>query len=352
MTIALEVLKTDIRDAAAADRAPAPLAPGQARMKVDRVSLTANTVTYAVVGERIGYWRFWPCEGEARGLVPAWGFASCVETQAEGMAVGDRFYGCWALAENLVGDVEPVSGGFIDTAPRREGLAPLYARYVSAPAGDPDQEARRALLEPLMLTGWLLADYIEAHDRLGAERVILSSASSKTSIGLAAGLKEAGIAAIGLTSAGNAAFVQGLGLYDEVVLYDALPGALAQVPSVFVDMAGSEKVRRAVHEGLAGGALKASVGVGAARWQELGAAPDLPDPQPEFFFAPAGAQKRIEDWGGADFAARLAEAIARRIEQSRAWLTVDARPAAELSKAWSEAASGGQAPATGVVIDF
>ncbi|MEM1315518.1 MAG: DUF2855 family protein, partial [Pseudomonadota bacterium] len=168
MAIALETLKTDIREAEAVDRPSPPLSPGQARLHVDRVALTANTVTYAVVGERIGYWRFWPCEAEGRGLVPAWGFATCLESRADGVAPGDRFYGCWALAEELVVDVKPTFDGFIDVSPRREGLAPIYARYARAPAGDPDAEARQALLQPLLFTGWLLTDYIEAHDRFGA----------------------------------------------------------------------------------------------------------------------------------------------------------------------------------------
>lgn len=352
MAIALETLKTDIREAEAVDRPSPPLSPGQARLHVDRVALTANTVTYAVVGERIGYWRFWPCEAEGRGLVPAWGFATCLESRADGVAPGDRFYGCWALAEELVVDVKPTFDGFIDVSPRREGLAPIYARYARAPAGDPDAEARQALLQPLLFTGWLLTDYIEAHDRFGAERVILSSASSKTSIGLAYGLKDAGLPALGLTSPGNEGFVRGLDLYDDVALYDALPGALDRTRSVFVDMAGSEKVRRAVHAALAGGALKASIGVGAARWQEIGAAPDLPAPRPEFFFAPGWAQKRMEDWGAAAFGQRLSETMARRLADSRAWLTVEPRPAAALAETWREAAAGGQAPSTGVVVDF
>ncbi len=48
---------------------------GQARLKVERLSLTANTLTYAVAGEAIGYWKFFPMQQECWGIVPAWGFA-------------------------------------------------------------------------------------------------------------------------------------------------------------------------------------------------------------------------------------------------------------------------------------
>ena len=51
---------------------------------------------------------------------------------------------------------------------------------------------------------------------------MLSSASSKTAYGLAHLLhsRDNGIKVIGLTSAGNTAFVKSLGCYDEVVTYD------------------------------------------------------------------------------------------------------------------------------------
>ncbi|MEL6236010.1 MAG: DUF2855 family protein [Pseudomonadota bacterium] len=388
MSLALEVLRRDIRDGAASAQRLAPLADGAARMRVDMVALTANTVTYAVVGAQIGYWKFWPCATEGRGIVPAWGFATCIESRSDEIAPGARFYGCWALAETL--DVRPhaTKDGFADTDPRRDGLAPLYARYTRAgpdpsaadpsaadpsaadpsaadpsaadpsaadpSAADPsaaEAEARRALLEPLLATGWLLTDHIEAHERFGAERVIISAASSKTAIGLAAGLREAGIATLGLTSPGNAAFVASTGLYDDVRTYDAVP-ALDPMPSVFVDMAGSAPLRQALHQALAGGRLTRSIGVGAAHWQDIAAAPDLPDPQPEFFFAPAWSEKRIKDWGAEQLLQRMGGAMHRWIGQSGAWLRVDRRPASGLVAAWQEAAAGRQSPQTGVVIDF
>ncbi|MEM9198839.1 MAG: DUF2855 family protein [Pseudomonadota bacterium] len=353
MSLALEVLRRNIGDAEARTHPLAPLADGAARMRVDTVALTANTVTYAVVGERIGYWKFWPCATEGRGVVPAWGFATCVESRADAVVPGDRFYGCWALAETLEVQPRATKDGFADVDPRRDGLAPLYARYarVEADPAAAEAEARRALLEPLLATGWLLTDYIEAHERFGAKRVILSAASSKTAIGLAAGLRQAGIATLGLTSPGNAAFVASTGLYDAVRTYDAVP-ALDPVPSVFVDMAGSAPLRQALHAALAGGMLTRSIGVGAAHWQDIAAAPDLPDPQPEFFFAPAWSKKRVKDWGAEQLLQRMGGAMQRLIAQSSAWLRVDRRPASKLAAAWQEAAAGKQNPQTGIVIDF
>ena len=60
--------------------APVPeLAPGEALLKVEKVGLTANNVTYAVLGEAFRYWEFFPTEA-GRGVVPHWGFAQVVES--------------------------------------------------------------------------------------------------------------------------------------------------------------------------------------------------------------------------------------------------------------------------------
>ena len=53
---------------------PAPLREGEARLKIESFSVTANNVTYAVAGDAFGYWNFFPGE-EGWGVVPMWGHA-------------------------------------------------------------------------------------------------------------------------------------------------------------------------------------------------------------------------------------------------------------------------------------
>ena len=36
------------------------LAPGEMRLRVDSFAFTANNVTYAGLGEQLGYWEFFP----------------------------------------------------------------------------------------------------------------------------------------------------------------------------------------------------------------------------------------------------------------------------------------------------
>ena len=95
------------------------------------------------------------------------------------------------------------------------------------------------LLRGLFMTSFLAEDFLSDADLYGASSVLISSASSKTSISLAFVVsKKAQAKAIGLTSARNVDFVKGTGFYDEVVTYDEIGGLRADVPAVFVDMAG------------------------------------------------------------------------------------------------------------------
>ena len=48
---------------------------GQVRMRVDRLAVTANTITYAEMGDMLGYWDFYPTGDDTWGRVPAMGIA-------------------------------------------------------------------------------------------------------------------------------------------------------------------------------------------------------------------------------------------------------------------------------------
>jgi hypothetical protein len=52
---------------------------------------------------------------------------------------------------------------------------------------------------------------------------------------------------VGLTSAGNQAFTQGLGCYDQVLLYEDLHTLDPATPTLYVDFAGNAALRRNVH---------------------------------------------------------------------------------------------------------
>jgi hypothetical protein len=197
----------------------------------------------------------------------------------------------------------PNAGGFEDAAGHRAGLPPTYNRYVEAtPAGGfaPEHDDATAVMRPLFMTGWLIARHLEQ----GAGTVALASASSKTaySTAYALGRLDDAPAVIGLTSSRNAGFVRSLGFYDTVLTYDEADQLPRGEALRYVDMAGDAELRRAVHEHLADD-LQASIVVGATHWDhaslETRGGP-LPGPAPEFFFAPAVAERLAAELGPAE----------------------------------------------------
>ena len=368
----IEVLRQQLRDARAVPDPDAPdspearaLADGQARLRIDRFALTANNVTYAAFGDAMGYWRFFPATAADRGVVPVWGFAEVVESRHGALPLGERFYGFWPMASHLVVTPSRVgSDGFTDGAPHRAELPSIYNRYLRGPAAPPDVEDRRALLQPLFTTAFLIDDFLAEARFFDAGQVLLSSASSKTAWSTAFCLSRRDPRErpriVGLTSGGHLDAVRALGLYDEVCAYDDLERLDADVRSVYVDMAGSAPLRRQVHARW-GDRLGHSAAVGGAHWQAIGGAEGLPGPRPTLFFAPAQAAKRAEPppkgWGrdGPDGLPQRVDAAWRGLV---AWLERPGAPTLHLDRAagadataqaWTRLVDGAIAPDVGLV---
>lgn len=306
---ALSIHQADITDASIVEEAPGALQAGQARLAVRRFALTANNITYAAFGEAMGYWRFFP-GADGRGRLPVWGFAEVTESRAEGLAAGERVYGYLPAASGLVvtpGKIRPDS--FVDTADHRTDLPAVYNRYERCAAAhgyDPAHEAVQMVLQPLFLTAFLIDAYLRDTASFGAERIILTSASSKTALALAFLLRRdmpEGLRLEALTSARNTAFVAASGLYDAVIAYENIQDIDPAPARLIVDFAGSAEVNRALHTRL-GAHLKANIRVGGAHWDDSAPARDLPGPRPSFFFAPDHARERIAEWGPDGFAKR------------------------------------------------
>jgi hypothetical protein len=253
---------------------------GEAQLRVERFALSANNVTYAALGERLGYWRLFPAP-EGWGRIPAWGYARVVGSRSPALAEGRRMFGLVPMGSYLTVRPAPHPVGFVDAAPHRAELSPVYNQYLSL-EGDGDAAL---VMRPLFGTSVLL-DLVLSERRLGGARsVVLTSASSKTAYGLAHLLRGRQVQTIGLTSAARRAWVEGLGLYDEVLAYDEVGNLSASKGAVLVDFAGDRALVRRVHEQL-GDALEGSILVGFThRLLEADEAP-LPGPLPEFFFAP------------------------------------------------------------------
>lgn len=329
------VQRADLRPAGWHDHPDTPLAEGEVRLRVDMFALTANNITYAAFGDAMNYWQFYPTGDPATGCIPVWGFGSVTESRCVGVADGERFYGYFPTADEVV--LQPTSvhpGGFTDGAAHRGDLPPIYNQYVRCsadPAYRADREAQQALLRPLFATSFLIDDFLAGSDFFGARTVILSSASSKTAYGTAfclarrRGSPLGAVSIVGLTSPGNVAFTRSLGCYDDVFTYAEVATSVHLGPSVYVDFSGDGSIRAAVHHRL-GDLLQYDCAVGATHWDALGGTPELPGPAPVLFFAPAQAGKRMAEWGADGFQHRLGtawDAFMDPVTRARdPWLTV------------------------------
>lgn len=300
------------------------LGEGQVLFAVDRFALTSNNVSYAAAGDLLDYWGFFPGPGRW-GRIPAMGFGDVVESRSPDVPVGTRCFGFFPMSRHLVIDARPHPTGVVDGAAHRAGHAPVYRTYGFVerdPLHHAEREDQIMLLRGLFMTSFLIDDLLDEKDFFGAERSILTSASSKTSIALAHLLhRRARGSVIGLTSARNRDFVERLGCYDEVVSYDALETLTDTSPAVLVDMAGNRDVVATVH-GRLGDRLRYSCSVGATHWESKPVSEDLPGPTPEFFFAPARVVKRTEDWGGSGLQERLGRSWDEFSAFSDDWLAV------------------------------
>ena len=355
------VKRDDVRECRVAEAETPELRPGQALLRIARFGLTANNVTYAVMGDAMRYWRFFGGP-EGWGRLPTWGFAELVASEADGLEPGGRVFGYLPASDHLV--VEPGDSGpqgFLNAAPHLEDLPSAYHRYVRTDT-DPFYEERyedhQMLLWPLFFTSFLIDDELADGGLAGAGSVVISSASSKTALAAAFMLAQrAGVEVVGLTSAGNVEFVDGLGVYDSVVPYDEVE-ELPRAESAFVDIAGDRELRGRLHRRLAD-RLTASIAVGAAHWEELGATElgatdgELPGPAPRLFFAPDRVTKRSADWGGGGLRDRVAEAWQPFVEWVAGWLEIErAKGLEEARDAYLEVLEGKVPPSKAHVVEL
>src|ERR1044072_7590796 len=317
------VKRDDLRECRVADSAPTEVEAGQALLRVDKFGLTSNNVTYAVFGEAMSYWDFFPAE-DGWGRVPMWGFAEVEQSEADGVEVGTRLFGYLPPSSHLL--VTPVGvgeGGFVDGSPHRAALPSAYHRYLASGA-DPfyraDTEAIQMLLRPLFFTSFLIDDQLDDEGLTSRGPILISSASSKTALAAAFLLaRRDGVELVGLTSPRSVEFVEGLEVYDRTAPYDAID-SLPRGAATFVDIAGDGDVRRAVHSHY-GDELVHSMAVGVTHWEDFCSdAGELPGPQPKFFFAPDRVTKRSADWGRAGLETRVADAWRPFCEWTAGWL--------------------------------
>jgi len=337
----------------------AALAEGQVRLRVDKFALTANNVTYAAFGDAMKYWHFFPSNDDTFGRVPVWGFAVVDESRCEGVNPGERIYGFLPMSTEFI--VMPVSisdGSFADGMEHRKVLHMVYNQYTRVngdPVYDPAREAQQMILRPLFMTSYLIECFLRDNDYFSGGRVILSSASSKTAIGVAYQIAHSegrSVELVGLTSAANQAFVRELGLYDAVVTYDDVAGLGTEVATVFVDMAGNSEVLRRLHTQL-NDSLQYSCLVGASHWDANEPPGPLAGPKPEWFFAPAQFQERAAEAGAAAVLQQFSLAWRSFVVSTDDWMEVtELQGEAAIQQTFNQVLSGTAPPSKAYILSY
>jgi NADPH:quinone reductase-like Zn-dependent oxidoreductase len=354
--IVLEVERGNVEVTRLVEEPVGALRTGEVRLRIDRFAVTANTITYGLMGDMLGYWDFYPAQAPW-GRVPAMGWADVVDSANPDIAVGGRYFGWYPMARSVDVLVSASADGMRDRGPHREKHAGVYRTFTettkdATPASTPDEEDRHALLRGLFATGYLADAFFADEDYFDADDIVVLSASSKTAIGFAQMAATRGRRTVGVTSAANADFVRSVGFYDDVVTYDGLDvlGGAGRT-AVSIDMAGNTGVLARVHEAY-GDRLRYSMMIGMSHHDTV-PVEITAGPTPTLLFAPSEVARRTEQWGREAYQARLGEALAAFVEASQAWLTIErVNGAAAAQQAWADVYAGRIAPSVGEIVSL
>jgi hypothetical protein len=317
----LEIDRTDIRRIRIAETTPPSLKEGEVLLHLERCALTSNNISYALSGDFLDYWGFFPTE-PGWGRLPVMGFGVVAESAHPDIAEGTRYFGFFPAGDHHVVLAEKTSGGFVDIGEHRTQHAMAYRAFdeVSPTLGDTD--SAYLLLRGLFVTSFLAEDFLFDNAMFGAGQIVISSASSKTAIALAHCIRARGNThCIALTSSTNTSFVDTVNLYDEVATYDDIETLAEWAPTVYVDLAGNNSVTARVHNHF-NEALQYSMTIGATHWDQGGKREALVGPAPQFFFAPTQLAKRGKEWGREKLNTQLDTSLSTFIQDSQRWMEV------------------------------
>lgn len=296
-------------------------------LETDSFGFSANNITYAALGFKMGYWGFFPPQSGDKcdnpngfGIVPVWGFATVKASCHPDIKEGEKVFGYLPMASHWVikaGKVAP--HGFLDVHEMRKSISPVYDQYLRCaadPGYDKNREAWQLNFRPLYMTSFVLDDYVA--EKTKGETLLLSSASSKTALGTAQLLKDqkavrnASYQVIGLTSQSNVDMVKTTGCYDAVYSYDDLSALTSDSSDSrywLLDFAANGTLINNLSE-LLGDSLSEVTLIGATDWK----AEEKPNPKllnAEIFFAPARVKLRQSEWGHEAFLTKYAGAWQR-----------------------------------------
>ena len=299
------------------------IAAGEIRVEIKRFGLTTNNITYAVFGEMLNYWGYFPTE-PGFGIVPVWGFGEVVASRNDTIGVGELIFGFLPMSSHVTLMPDAISDlCFSDAMPHRTGLHAWYNRYFRCGEDPVYSEATRdaqSVLWALFMTGWKLAEQLSAK----SDALIISSASSKTAIATAWAMSRFNPDAriIGVTSDPNRAFVERLEVYTRVLAYEEIVFEDSFDQAAYVDVAGNASVTSAVHVAL-NDRLAQSVTLGTTHRAPPAGDLPMPGPAPRFFFIPTEAEADAASLGFEQAHSKFAMAWREFALWSANWLDLE-----------------------------
>ena len=328
------------------------LQPGEVRLTIDRFALTSNNISYALGGDFLDYWGFFPAEA-GWGRLPAMGYGVVSESANPDIVVGGRYFGFFPVGNEHIVHAQSSSSGFIDIGVHREKHAMAYRAFDTVANAVGENDNAMLIFRGLFMTSFLAEDFLREESFYDASQVVVTSASSKTSVALAHCLRaNSTMRVIGLTSDANVDFVTNVGEYHDVVTYSEISSLDPSVQTVIVDMAGNPEIVALVHTHF-GESLKYSCSIGATHWDQTSHRVDTPGPKPQFFFAPSQISKRSKEWGRAELNNRLETALNTFIEGAKQWLRIEHQHGTEaVSDTYSQLVAGKMSPEIGNILSF
>ncbi|KAL2784941.1 hypothetical protein BJX66DRAFT_315868 [Aspergillus keveii] len=157
-----------------------PLAPSSIRVRATILSLTSNNLTYALLGDILHWWDTYPVpenapapynDRTAWGVVPAWGFATVLESTIPEITSETKIWGYWPASAHVVDltlskNEDDPETHWIETSLHRAAVLPLYNRYIIS-TSDTTDEARHAwesAVRPIWQCGYVLSEYVFTPD--------------------------------------------------------------------------------------------------------------------------------------------------------------------------------------------
>jgi hypothetical protein len=350
--LSVSVLEADRADAfehtrIVSDRLPDD--PDALVLEVLRFSLATNNLGYVMLGDVLRSWDAYPSPSPGWGRVPVWGAARVLAAPRGVADVGTVVTGYLPMATHTALRAAAVPEGVLAVDQPRAAMLPIYRRLTTAPPVLAQWDEHQIDVDTVLLAVFPFATLLARDLQQQTDRVVVSSASSRSAAALARLLSGAGIAVTGLTSARHRAAVESFGVYENVLTYDDIAALPIGGDVVYADLAGSAEVGAALGTRL-GSRLAATVVVGGTHLRSWSAG--APQDPTVSVFNTGDREQELAAELGQEAVEQLY--LAARIDLNGwacPWLQVRTLSGLEAADAtWRDIAAGRSDPLSAVVI--